>query len=406
MTTPIDVVDLTRRLVNTPSPVRDGDERAVARLIDDTLAELGLPAAETHALVPERPNLTVTLDFGPGGHHLALVGHIDTKPVGDAEWTRDPFAAAIEGDRMYGLGTADMKGGVAAMLVAAAELAAAPPTSGRLTLVFTADEEDGAAYGSRFLADKVALDADALVIGEPSGMHEDFDGLHLVSRGLGRFRIAARARQGHSGLSSLLGSRNAGIDLARALVDISDNFAPTIPENVDGLRDWMATVNAGLVLGGGFGYGVLPGVVSSIVEVRTLPGMDADATLAELQAFVAALAAKTGATYDVEVDDPPRHWLIGTEVAASAAIVDALRTASSSVLGVEPALSVFPGTTDASWFSLARPELPCLPAFGPGLLRTAHGADEWVSVSAVRQTVPLYAALTRDFCQIDKGADT
>jgi acetylornithine deacetylase/succinyl-diaminopimelate desuccinylase-like protein len=135
----LDVVELARTLVRTPSPNPPGDERAVAGVVTEALAALGLPRAEVLALDGTRPNLLVTLDLGPGGRHLVLSGHLDTKPVGDADWSWDPLAADVDGDRLLGLGSADMKGAVAAMLVAAARLArdraaarpAEPPVHGR-----------------------------------------------------------------------------------------------------------------------------------------------------------------------------------------------------------------------------------------------------------------------------------
>lgn len=400
-----DVIELTQRLVRTPSPVRGGDERAVAALIQDTLAEFGLPAAEVHALRPERPNLVATLDFGPGGRHLALVGHIDTKPVGEAAWTVDPFAADIDGDRLYGLGSADMKGAVAAMLIAARDLAAQSPGAGRLSLVFTADEEDGAVYGARYLASVLDHDFDALVIGEPSGLHDDFDSIPVVSRGLGRFRITANAVQGHSSLAALLGFRNAGVDLAHAIVALSDELNVRIPENADELPHWAASVNAALVYEGGYGYGVLPERMAASVEVRTLPGMQEEDLLADIRALLDAVNARTGSRVTAEFEGAPRHWITGTSVTKADPIVRSVQRAVAAAGGGTPPVDVFPGTTDTSWFAAATPELPCLPALGPGLLHRCHAADEWVSVEAVRRTVPLYDALVRDYCATGQEGD-
>lgn len=400
----IDVIELTQRLVRTPSPVRDGDERAVAQLIQETLEEFGLPRAEVHALSPERPNLVTTIDFGPGGKHLALVGHIDTKPVGDAAWSVDPYGADIVGDRLYGLGTADMKGAVAAMLIAARDLIADSPDTGRLTLVFTADEEDGAVFGARYLAEVLHHDFDALVIGEPSGLHEDFDNIPIISRGLGRFRVTAQATQGHSSLAALLGFRNAGVDLSRAIAEIADALQVRLPDNLDGLPHWNASINPALTVEGGYGYGVLPERMHAAIEVRTLPGMvDAD-VLADIQALLDRVAARDGSALSVAFEGEPRHWIPGTRVAAGDPVVASVQRAVSDALGTRPPLDVFPGTTDTSWF--ATPELPCLPALGPGLLRYCHAADEWVSVEAVRRTVPLYTSLVRDFCAQNEPGET
>ena len=124
----LDVLDIARELVRTPSPNPPGDERAVAALVHDLLPALQLPRAEVIARDESRPNLWVTLDFGAGGRHLVLSGHLDTKPVGDATWSVDPFAAHVEGDQLYGLGSGDMKSALAAMLVAASRLAHNAPS--------------------------------------------------------------------------------------------------------------------------------------------------------------------------------------------------------------------------------------------------------------------------------------
>jgi acetylornithine deacetylase/succinyl-diaminopimelate desuccinylase-like protein len=399
----VDVLDLARALVRAPSPNPSGpdtagDERVVAGVVREALAALGLPGPRTIALVEDRPNLLVQLDFGRGGRHLVLSGHLDTKPVGDASWTVDPLAAEVRGDRLYGLGSADMKAALAAMLVAAGQLAAAPPPRGRLSLLFTADEEDGAAFGARHVVGALPLEADAVVIGEPGGIHTDFDRLHLVSRGITRLRLTARARQGHSSLSGAPGARNAGVDLARFLIAVTDELVLTVPEDTHGLLDWAATVNPGLAFDGGVGYGVLPGRITAATEVRLLPGMRREDVLAAFERVAGDTAKRTGADLAVAFDTPPNDWLEPAAVPADHAITRAALRASAIALGTAaPPLSVFPGTTDATWFQAGQ-GVPTLPALGPGLLRRAHGADEWVSVEAMRRSVALYAALVADFC--------
>ena len=398
----VDVVELARTLVRTPSPNPPGDERAVAGVVQDALSTLGLPAAEVLALDDTRPNLLVTLDFGPGGRHLVLSGHLDTKPVGDADWTVDPLAADIDGDRLYGLGSGDMKGAIAAMLVAAARLAQEPPRAGRLSLLFTADEEDGATYGAHHVARTRPLGADAVVIGEPGGIETDFDRVHLVSRGIARLRLLARGRQGHSSLSGAPGTRNAGVDAARLVAAVADDLVLDVPPNSDGLEGWAATVNTGMIYRGGVGYGVLPGRMAVDTEVRLLPGMDRAALTSSFETLAARVAGDTGADLSVEYDVAPNDWLPAAAVPAEHPVAVAAQAAVRRVFGTTPPLAVFPGTTDATWFDAGQ-QLPTLPALGPGLLRRAHGADEWVSVSAVRRSVDLYAALASDFCAPPAG---
>jgi succinyl-diaminopimelate desuccinylase len=398
-----DVVELARTLIRAASPNPGGDERLAAEAVQAALPALGLPAARVVARDERRPNLMTELDFGPGGKHLVFNGHLDTKPIGDAGWTVDPLAADIDGDRLYGLGSADMKAAIAAMLVAASTLAKRPPSRGRLTLLLTADEEDGAEFGAQYVAATEQLGADAVVIGEPGGIHEDFDRLHVVSRGIARLRLIASARQGHSSLSSLLDARNAGIDLARLIGAVADDLHLPTPANMHGLRDWDATVNPALTFAGGVGYGVLPDRVAAATEVRVLPGMRRDDVLAAFERVAGATAAQTGAALSVEFDAPPNDWLAPAAVQPDHLLVSAARRACDHVFGAEPPLSVFPGTTDATWFDNIQ-AIPTLPALGPGLLARAHGADEWVSIDAVQRSVPLYARLAADFCSADAEA--
>jgi acetylornithine deacetylase/succinyl-diaminopimelate desuccinylase-like protein len=369
-----DVVELTAALIAARSPNPPGDERAVAEV-----AAAALPVApRVIARDPRRPNLLATLDFGPGGRHLVLCGHLDTKPVGDARWRTDPFAATIDGDRLYGLGATDMKGAVAAMTCAAERL---DLSAGRLSLLLVADEENGAAYGARHVAG--GLEADAIVIGEPCGDTADFDRLPLVSRGIARFRAVGRGEQGHSSLAE--GPANAGVAAARAVVALADAPPLRPPANPHGLAGWKLTLNPALRYDGGVGYGVLPAEVAALCEVRLLPGTDRDELTTALHDRLDGAALE----WD-EVD-----WLDGTAVDPDDAVATAVRRSAARVLGAAPPDSVFPGTTDATWLAGVAPTLP---AWGPGLLRRAHAADEWVSIRALRTAVDLYAELAREFC--------
>jgi succinyl-diaminopimelate desuccinylase len=400
---PSSVVELTSALVAAASPNPPGDEAAVAKVIAGALSDRGLPAPVTISRAAHRPNLAVTVDFGPGGRHLCLCGHMDTKPVGDANWQVDPMRATIDGDRLYGLGSADMKGAIAAMIEAAAGLVSSGPPAGRLTLLFTADEEDGASYGARFLAAGALAEAgvpspDAVVIGEPGGLDADWDLLHLASRGIARMRLTVAGDQGHSSLAARTGAVNASVEAARLIAAFADRFSPRVPYRSDALQGWEATVNAGLRIGGGVGYGVIPGEVYFDAEVRLLPGMNRADFDADLGSFLEAeRLANPRLRARAAFDEPPCDWLDGTEVVADHPIAEATRVALAEVLGTAPADSVFPGTTDAAWLQ-GLAGLPTLPAVGPGLLARCHGADEWVSITAVEQAVRIYREIVMNFC--------
>jgi acetylornithine deacetylase/succinyl-diaminopimelate desuccinylase-like protein len=142
---------------------------------------------------------------------------------------------------------------------------------------------------------------------------------------------------------------------------------------------------------------VLPGAMAVDTEVRLLPGMRRDELLKALERELGRVAGATGADLRVELDAPPRDWLPAVWVHPDDELARAARRACAAVLGAPVPDSVFPGTTDATWFSELQ-RTPTLPALGPGLLRRAHAADEWVSVTAARKAVDLYTSLAGSFC--------
>ena len=111
-----DIERFLSALVRVPSVNPPGDEMPVARLIQARLAALGL-AIRIVESAPGRPNLIARLEGSDGGPTLLLNGHMDVQPPG-TQWTREPFAAEVEGTRLYGQGAMDMKAGLAAIVFA------------------------------------------------------------------------------------------------------------------------------------------------------------------------------------------------------------------------------------------------------------------------------------------------
>lgn len=385
-----EVVDLTAALVAAPSPNLPGDETAPAAVLHDAIARYDLPPATVLAKEPHRPNLIVRIDGAKPGPHLALCGHIDTKPAGDAisVWNTDPWTPTIVGDRMYGLGTTDMKGAVAAMLLAGAAFqAVAGRAAGTLSLVFTADEEYGSRYGAHFLAETAGLDYDGIILGEPSGLTGEWDAIRIISRGISGFRVTVHGTQTHSSISDMLPTVNAVEAMARLLVAFRREFKPWHPEHP--LCPSGPTINIGVHAEGGYGYGVLPGQAEFWTDVRTTPGMTKERFQADvLDALQRASADIPGATY--EVSYPPNlEWIAPSEAPPDHPMVAACQRAAKEVLGAAPPLAFFPGATDAFAFEFTA-GIKTLASFGPGQLPLAHGANEWVSVTSLKQAMRIY----------------
>jgi acetylornithine deacetylase len=388
-----ELIDFACELVAAPSPSPPGDERAVAALVADRLRALGVEDVEVRSLEPERPNVLARVPGTRGGPTLMLSGHLDTKPPGDlGAWSTPPWEPVVEDGMLRGLGSADMKGPVAAMVYATAALAE-DRSRGALVLALTADEEAGGVFGAKWLAEQGLLEADACVIGEPSGIARDWDAIRLVSRGSAIFTIRVRGTQMHSSLSDRLPSVNASAKLARLMerMDREGNSFLTFDPHPLVLRG--PTVNVGLTVSSGLGYGILPGAGEFLSDIRALPGMTKETIEADLLAFLERAKAD-----DPELDAELvfDHWTPPSEIPADSLIVGVLAGAAEAVLGSPVPVDSFPGGTDAPYFQLVA-GIPTVPSFGPGLLTVAHTPNESISVEAIVQAAKIYALAARRF---------
>jgi acetylornithine deacetylase len=386
-----DLLELVRELVATPSPCVPGDERAVADVLVARLRELGLEDVDVAGPLPERPNVLVRIGGGPGPA-LVLNGHTDTKPPGDlGAWRTPPYAASVHDGVLTGLGAADMKGAVAAIVYAGLAVAEAG-TRGTLILCLSADEELGGEHGARWLAEQGRIQADACVIGEPCGIRRDWEAIRLVSRGSAIFRVRVRGTQMHSSLSEELHGVNASVTMARLMARMHERRHALARFEPHPLVE-RPTVNVGLTVSGGLGYGILPGDGDFLTDVRALPGMTREGIEADVRAFLEQARAD-----DPELDAELEweHWTPPSEIAADHPIVDALAAAAEEVLGERPPLSYFPGGTDAPHFQQLG-GIPTVPSFGPGLLTAAHAPNESIAVESIVQAAKIYARAARRF---------
>lgn len=394
----MDILELTRLLVGVDSQNPGAFEPEITHLIARWAGEAGYEVTWLEP-VPGRPNLVITLDRG-AGPHVALSGHTDTKPIGDALhlWQTPPLELTVRGDRAYGLGATDMKGAVAAMMLALDRLAEDPNTpSGRTSLILTADEEQGSDAGAKALVQHGLLpEVDAIVIGEPSGVDEPWEAVHLVSRGICCFEIDIHTAQGHSGLSQRFG-RNASL-VAADLLHAFEDFRPTVATPGD--VPCQPTVNPGIFLQSGVSYGTWPGYCKVGMEIRLVPGM----TRPELDAEVRALVEKaigSSATWELRYLTNAQGWMAPVAISAKAPIAVACQRAAERVLGRAVPFAAFAGGTDATSF-LGAAGIPTVTSLGPGWISVAHGANESVGVDQLGQAVDIYAALVGEYAELVK----
>ncbi len=385
-----ELLAFTSKLIATPSPNLPGDERAVVSVIQAELDRLGMLGAEIVAKYPHRPNVVLRLKGSQPGPTVLLGGHSDTKPVGDQTcWQTDPFEPVVRDGKMYGLGTTDMKSAVAAMIFATAALQHGDvELAGDVLLVINADEERSMECGSEYLSVDYGIQADVALLGEPSGIDgPEFEFLHIVSRGLSCFKIRVRGTQMHSSLTDRMPAVSANVQIARVLNWMTDHLELKFQSHP--LCE-APTINLGVKIEGGVGYGVCPGVAEFESDIRTLPGMTREQLEADIVRCLDQLRhVDPSLDLAVEFEESALGWFPPTEVPSDHPFIKSLLDAADRVLGWRPKLSAFPGGTDAkNYQTLAG--IPTIPSFGPGWLPLAHGPNECVGTEAIVQAAKMY----------------
>lgn len=379
---------LLAELVAADSSNPPGDERAVAAIVERTAAALGLPPARRLARDERRPNLL--FELGDGEPALLLGAHMDTVPADDlASWEGDPHVLRRRDDAYVGLGVADMKGAIVALLLAAARLAPRL-RAGRLVLAFTADEEEASGYGIAWLCGERLLAADAAVLLEPASCGErSWERLYVAERGSCVVRMTSRGLAGHSGHAAPAAER-AGTALVDALLALREaGLFVGRRHAVDGT---VPIVNLPTMLRGGVTPWAYPERFEATIEIRTVPGMEPDAILAELRDALAVrgLGARVAFALD--------SWGEPSPTVTDARLLAAARGALDAVTGAVPPVGVFPASTDAAL--LAALGIPTLPAFGPGSLSAIHRPGEWLPCADLERSIELVEALVAAYLPI------
>jgi acetylornithine deacetylase len=377
-----DGIGLLRELVRidsrNPSLVSDGPgEGALARFLAGTLRDWGFEV-RLQEVEPGRPNVIATLAGSKSGRVPSLLfnGHLDI--VGVEGMAHAPFDAHEERGRMYGRGTSDMKGGVAAMCAAAARVRGT--LAGDLIIAGVIDEEWQSAGTAALLA--AGVRADAAIVTEPTGLE-----LMPAHKGFAWLQVAVHGRAAH-------GSRwDIGVDAIRhaglLLAELDRLDTEELPRRTHPLLG-RASLHASSIEGG-IGLSTYPDRCVLRVERRTLPGERAEDVVAEIDAACAAvrrLRPELAADVDLLFSQPP------SDVPLDAPIIAAL----GALLGGS-GMSTKPRGMSA-WTDAALLNERGIPAicFGPGDMGLAHAAEEYIEVDQVERATELLAALATDWC--------
>lgn len=400
-----ELVALTQALVRIPTVNPPGDAyEACARLLGARLARRGFTVGYLRAEgapgdsdAHPRINVVARLDAPgglAGGECVHFNGHIDVVEAGPG-WTQDPFGGTVVDGRLYGRGSCDMKGGIAASVVAAeALLDSGLPWRGAIEISGTVDEESGGYAGVGFLAERGHFSrprVQHVIIPEPLGV----DRICLGHRGVWWAEVETRGRIAHGSMPFLGDSAIAHMTafLHRLETELQPRLAErrsAQPVEPPGAR--VSTLNVNSVHGGqveqtyrtdaqGRPTGDLPAPVvahrcRAVLDRRFIAEESLDAVRAEIVEMLEELR-RTRPGFDYGLRDIMSF--LPTATARDAPVVQATARAIARVLGREPRFIASPGTYDQKHILRTGRLDQCI-AYGPGILELAHQPDEYVGI--------------------------
>ncbi len=352
-------LDLTTALINLPSVTPE--DGGCQQLIAERLTPLGFEAK--HLRFDDVDNLWIT--HGSGAPLFCFAGHTDVVPTGPLEkWHSDPFKAEIRDGYLYGRGAADMKGGVAAMVLAAEEFVKNNPDhAGTIALMLTSDEEGPSINGTRKVMDYLAdnnIHITWCVLGEPSSDKQLGDVIRTGRRGSLNGNLVIKGIQGHVAYPDI--AENPVHTASAFLADIStiewdqgnDSFPPTTFQ--------ISNINAGTGA-----ENVIPGSVEIIFNFR----FSTEQTEDSLKQRVVELLNKHELNYDID-------WRLSGQpfLTASGELVEAVLKSIKEVCDVDTLCSTGGGTSDGRFIAPSGAEVIELGVIN----KTIHKLNECVKV--------------------------
>jgi succinyl-diaminopimelate desuccinylase len=396
-----EVLDLVSGLVKRPSENPPGDVRAATQYLADWLRERGFAPR----IIETNPaeglvNFVVEVDGAGPGRHVILNGHTDTFPVGDRSlWSTDPFSGVVADGKIHGRGVADMKGGLAASVVAFTLLAARREAwRGRLTLAVVCDEETMGPWGANWLVDRdPKLRGDAVIIGEPSSPktirfgERGFVWLRVVTRG--RSSHAAYPHHGWNAIGAMIRLLAELMELERRPWPVPEDFLRTIDaarSTTDellgaGTTDVLSSVNVNLgTIRGGTKINLTADHCEAEVDIRLPPGVSGAAMLQHAGRIV---RAHRGAEYEVLRRSEPNYS------APDHQLFSLMSRNVAETTGVVPGLTIGAPATDSRVFR--RAGMP-VAVFGPRPYKLG-AADEYITVADYLDTIRVHGLTALDY---------
>ena len=374
--TGLDTAALAERLIACPSVTPAAG--LVFDCLEAMLEPLGFAVHRFSAGdAPDGPveNLFALRQGPPGSRHFAFAGHLDVVPPGEG-WVSAPFAPERRGELLYGRGAADMKGAIAAMVAAAAQV---PADAGTLSFVITGDEEGPARFGTVSLIEHMRAAGqvpDLCLVGEPTSVHRLGDTVKIGRRGSVNMWLTVKGSQGHVAYPHLADNPCRKLVALLAELNALQLDAGTAWFQASNLE--VTDIGAGGP-GGNPAHNVIPGEARARISIR-FNDLHSGQGLVER---VSEIAAKHGGS--------ARAVISGESfLTAPGAFSDLVAAAITAETGVTPELSTTGGTSDARFHKALCPVIEF------GLCNaTMHKTNEAVAVADLDVLARIYARIAR-----------
>lgn len=355
-----DPVAILEELVRFRTDVDAGHERPLAEHLATELRALGADEVVVGDVARGEKKDASWVYARFGAPRLLVNAHLDTVPP-NADWSADPFEPQVKGDRLYGLGSADTKGAIGAILAALAD--ARPKDTG---ILFSGDEEFSSVVMRDFVAGPRREGIERAIVCEPTSLRAG-----TRHRGIASFEVEVSGPGGHSSLADKLPSPIAMLSrLAVALDDWGRARANHGPKGFEGMCMNLARLD------GGVAFNVIPAHASLVASVRPPPGADTAAIRRELEMLAATTVP--GSSMRFTRDNEP---FATRDLPAFAPLVGERTTAAPIDLGF---------WTEAALLAAAGIDAI---VFGPGDIAQAHGPDEWVTLDDLRRAHEIFRAM-------------
>ncbi len=389
------LISLTQDLIRIPTLNPPGrDYRRICSYLAERLGKRGFKVEMIRAegtpgdcTAYPRWNVIARHEGKSAGDCVHFNSHHDVVEVGHG-WTKDPFGGALEDGRIYGRGACDMKGGLAASIIAAEVFVDLyPDHKGAVEISATADEESGGYGGVAYLAEQGYFDPERVqhvIIPEPLNK----DRICLGHRGVWWAEIETKGRIAHGSMPFLGDSaiRHMGAvleEMERHLFPLLATKRTDMPVVPEGAR--QSTLNINSIHGGepehdpdftGFPAACVADRCRIVIDRRFLIEEDITEVKAEVHRMLERIKDERP-DFEYEVTD--MHEVIPSMTDKDAPVVKSTAAAIEKVLGAQPSYVVSPGTYDQKHIDRIGRLKNCI-AYGPGILDLAHQPDEWVGV--------------------------